>query len=106
MAGTLALLVAGSIAPSDVEGVRVSFVPFAPVNPSRVAFGLEEAKGLALLASGMAWVVLSLGLRVLGVDLQRTRYRGRLELLASVLSDWSGDTVALPDGAFFTFSPT
>ena len=67
IAGTLVLLVAGSLAPSEVEGVRVSFVPFAPVNPSRLAFGLEEAKGLALLASGLTWVVLSLGLRALGI---------------------------------------
>ncbi len=67
IAGALVFLVAGSIAPSDVEGVRVSFVPFAPVNPSRLAFGLDEARGLALLASGLAWVVLSLGLRVLGI---------------------------------------
>ena len=63
----LLFLVAGSVAPADVEGVQVSFVPLAPVNPARLAFGLDEARGLAFLASGLAWLVLSLGLRVLGV---------------------------------------
>ena len=63
----LLLLVAGAAAPTGVEGVRASFVPLAPVNPARLAFGLGEAHGLAFLASGLVWVVLSLGLRVLGV---------------------------------------
>ena len=36
---------------------------FAPTNPARVAFGLPEASGLALALSGIAWLVLSLGLR-------------------------------------------
>ena len=63
----LLFLVAGSVAPADVQGVQVSFVPLAPVNPTRLAFGLDAARGLTFLVSGIAWVVLSLGLRVLGV---------------------------------------
>lgn len=39
------------------------------------------------------------------VELQRGRYRGRLELLASVLSAWAGIDVALPDGAFYLWIP-
>ena len=76
VAAALALLAAGSMAPSDLEGIRVSFVPLAPVNPARMAFGLEEAKGFALLASGLAWVLLSLGLRVLGIPAALRAARG------------------------------
>jgi hypothetical protein len=72
----LLFLVAGSVAPADVEGVQVSFVPLAPVNPTRLAFGLDEARGLAFLASGLAWVVLSLGLRVFGVPRAVREARG------------------------------
>ena len=39
------------------------------------------------------------------VEQQRARYRSRLELLASVLSDWSGEPVGLPDGAFYLWIP-
>ena len=36
---------------------------------------------------------------------KRERYRSRLELLATVLSEWSGEPVALPDGAFYLWIP-
>jgi aspartate/methionine/tyrosine aminotransferase len=39
------------------------------------------------------------------VEVQRNRYRGRLELLASVLSRWSEAPVPLPDGAFYLWVP-
>jgi hypothetical protein len=63
----LGLLVAGAIAPPDTEGVQVAFVPFAPVNPARLAFGLDAARGAVYAVSGLAWIALSLGLRVLGM---------------------------------------
>jgi hypothetical protein len=75
-AAALALLVAGSLGPSDLEGVRVSFVPFAPVNPARTAFGLETARGVSLLISGLVWVALSLGVRVLGIPAALRAARG------------------------------
>jgi hypothetical protein len=67
VAVALGLLALGASAPSDAEGVHVSLLAFAPTNPARVAFGLKEARGLAYVASGLAWLVLSLGLRVLGI---------------------------------------
>jgi hypothetical protein len=64
---TLGLLVAGSTAPPGTEGVQVAIVPFAPVNPARLAFGLEGARGATYALSAIAWIVLSLGLRVVGL---------------------------------------
>jgi hypothetical protein len=61
--GGLALSTAGRGAGFPV----VAFEPFAPTNPAREAFGLPPAAGLAFLASGLAWTVLSLGLRALGL---------------------------------------
>jgi hypothetical protein len=63
----LAVLALSSIAPSGTESVRVAIVPFAPANPARVAFDLPEVRGLALAASGLGWLVLSLGLRAAGI---------------------------------------
>ena len=45
----------------------VALEPFAPTNPAREAFSLAAASGLAFVASGVAWTVLSLGLRALGL---------------------------------------
>jgi hypothetical protein len=67
VAAAVALLAVGSVGPSAGEGARVAFLPLAPTNPARVAFGLPEARGLALALSGIAWLVLSLGLRAAGV---------------------------------------
>ena len=67
LAAAVALLALGSFAPAGAEGARVQLLPFAPTNPARIAFGLEPAHGLALAASGLAWLVLSLGLRAFGV---------------------------------------
>jgi len=39
------------------------------------------------------------------VEVQRERYRDRLERLASVLSSWSGLDVAFPAGAFYLWIP-
>ena len=67
VAAAVALLGTGSLAPDGGEGVRVALLPFAPTNPARVAFGLPEVRGLALALSGLAWLVLSLGLRAAGI---------------------------------------
>ncbi len=40
------------------------------------------------------------------VEVQRDRYRRRMELLAGVLSDWSGEAVGMPDGGFYLWIPT
>jgi hypothetical protein len=63
----LGLLVLASIAPGPAPGVDVRVVPFAPTNPARAAFQLPEVGGLAYVASGFAWIVLSLGLRAFGL---------------------------------------
>ena len=67
VAVAVAVLALGAAAPGGAEGVRVAFAAFAPANPARTAFGLAEAHGLALALSGMAWLVLSLGLRGAGI---------------------------------------
>jgi hypothetical protein len=63
----LVLLVLASISPGPSPGVDVKVVPFAPTNPARTAFQLAEVGGPAHVASGLAWVVLSLGLRAFGI---------------------------------------
>ena len=67
--GAVALLslALGTVSPTGAGGVTVALVPFAPVNPARAAFGLPEVRGVALLAWGLAWAVLSLGLRAVGI---------------------------------------
>jgi hypothetical protein len=54
----------------------VQFEPLAPTNPAREAFGLAEAGGLVFVASGLAWTVLSLGLRVFGLPAAGRALRG------------------------------
>jgi hypothetical protein len=64
---SVALLALGSTAPSGATGVQVEVLPFAPANPARLAFGLPEVGGVALLVSGLLWLVLSLGPRIVGI---------------------------------------
>jgi hypothetical protein len=88
----VAFLALGSLAPAGTEGIRVAFLPFAPTNPARVAFGLAPVHGFALVASGLAWLVLSLGLRVAGLRpaLQALREGGSAvaSLAALALTGW------------------
>ena len=63
----VAALALGSLAPAGGEGVRVALVPFSPANPARLALGLPEAHGAALVGSGLAWLALSLGACALGL---------------------------------------
>jgi hypothetical protein len=67
VAVSVALLVLGSRAPSGAAGVHVDVLPFAPVNAARLAFGLPEVGGMALFVSGLLWLLLTLGPRLLGV---------------------------------------
>ena len=67
VAVAVGFLALGSTGPAGGEGVRALLSAFAPANPARLAFGLPEARGLALALSGMAWLVLSLGLRAAGI---------------------------------------
>jgi hypothetical protein len=84
VAVAVVFLALGSIGPAGGEGVRVAFLPFAPANPARVAFGLPEVRGLALALSGVAWLVLSLGLRAAGVPGAWSGLRSGDESLASL----------------------
>jgi hypothetical protein len=84
VAAAVALLALGTIGPSAGEGVQVAFLPFAPANPARIAFGLAEARGLALALSGIAWLVLSLGLRAVGLPGAWRALRGGDEPVATL----------------------
>ena len=67
VAAAVVLLAMGSLGPGAGETVEVAFRPFAPTNPARVAFGLPAASGFALAWSGVAWIILSLGVRAVGI---------------------------------------
>ena len=88
----VAFLAFGSPAPAGTEGIRIALLPFAPTNPARIAFGLLPVHGFALVLSGLAWFVLSLGLRAAGVKpaLQALREGGPAvaSLAALALTGW------------------
>ena len=84
VAAAVLFLATGPGEPGGGEGVRVALLPFAPANPARVAFGLPEVGGLALALSGMAWLLLSLGLRAAGVPGAWRGLRGGDESLATL----------------------
>jgi hypothetical protein len=54
----------------------VALEPLAPTNPAREAYGLAPATGLAFVVSGLAWIVLSLGLRAAGLPAAWRALRG------------------------------
>ncbi len=66
-AAALVVLALRSASPAGAAGVSASLVPFAPLGPALVAFGFPPAHGAAYLGLGLLWVLLSLGLRLLGV---------------------------------------
>jgi hypothetical protein len=84
LAVAVAVLALGSSGGAGAQGVRVAFAAFAPANPARVAFGLPEARGLALALSGIAWLVLSLGLRAAGLPGAWRALRGGASPLATL----------------------
>ena len=63
----LVLLALRSASPAGAAGVSVSFLPFAPLEPALRAFGLAAVHGARYVVYGLAWLLLSLGLRVVGV---------------------------------------
>ena len=63
----LVALALSSRAPAGVAGVSVALVPFAAAGPALTAFGFPALRGVGYVLAGLAWLVLSLGLRVVGV---------------------------------------
>lgn len=64
--------------------------PLAPTNPAREAHGLAPASGLAFVASGLAWIVLSMGLRAVGLPgaWRALRGEGGARAVAGALALW------------------
>ena len=88
---------------SNLAGVRVGFYAG---DAELVGYLQEIRKHVGMMVPGPAQAA---GVAALDdddhVEQQRARYRSRLELLAAVLSDWSGEPVGLPDGAFYLWIP-
>ncbi|HYN33427.1 MAG TPA: aminotransferase class I/II-fold pyridoxal phosphate-dependent enzyme [Ilumatobacteraceae bacterium] len=88
---------------SNLAGVRVGFYAG---DAELVGYLQEVRKHVGMMVPGPAQAA---GIAALDDDehvaVQRDRYRSRLELLATVLSEWSGTPVALPDGAFYLWIP-
>jgi aspartate/methionine/tyrosine aminotransferase len=88
---------------SNLAGLRVGFYAG---DPDLVTYLQEVRKHVGMMVPGPAQAA---GVAALDddahVELQRTRYRERLELLATVLGEWSGAEVPLPDGAFYLWIP-
>ncbi len=88
---------------SNLAGVRVGFYAG---DAELVGYLQEVRKHVGMMVPGPAQAA---GAAALDDDehvaVQRDRYRRRLELLATVLSDWAGEPVALPDGAFYLWIP-
>ncbi|NOX30901.1 MAG: aminotransferase class I/II-fold pyridoxal phosphate-dependent enzyme, partial [Actinobacteria bacterium] len=88
---------------SNLAGVRVGFYAG---DAQLVSYLHEIRKHVGLMVPGPAQAA---GVAALDDDehvaVQRERYKSRLDLLATVLSDWSGEQVAVPDGAFYLWIP-
>jgi succinyldiaminopimelate transaminase len=88
---------------SNLAGVRVGFYAG---DAELVSYLQEIRKHVGMMVPGPAQAAAIAALDDdEHVEIQRKRYLGRLELLASVLSDWSHEPVALPDGAFYLWIP-
>ena len=88
---------------SNLAGVRVGFYAG---DAELVGYLQEVRKHVGMMVPGPAQAA---GVAALDdddhVELQRERYRARLELLAEVLSDWAGIDVPRPAGAFYLWIP-
>jgi aspartate/methionine/tyrosine aminotransferase len=88
---------------SNLAGVRVGFYAG---DHELVTYLQEIRKHVGMMVPGPAQAA---AVAALDDDdhvlVQRERYRSRLELLAAVLSDWSGRVVPVPDGAFYLWIP-
>jgi succinyldiaminopimelate transaminase len=88
---------------SNLAGLRVGFYAG---DPELVSYLQEIRKHVGMMVPGPAQAAAVAALDDDDhVTVQRERYRGRLELLASVLSAWSGEEVPVPDGAFYLWIP-
>ena len=88
---------------SNLAGVRVGFYAG---DAELVAYLQEIRKHVGMMVPGPAQAAAVAALDDDDhVEVQRERYRGRLELLAGVLSEWSGAPVPLPRGAFYLWIP-
>jgi succinyldiaminopimelate transaminase len=88
---------------SNLAGVRVGFYAG---DAELVGYLQEVRKHVGMMVPGPAQAA---GVAALDddehVEVQRERYRARLELLAEVLSDWAGIDVPRPAGAFYLWIP-
>jgi hypothetical protein len=88
----LVALALSSRAPAGVAGVSVALVPFAAAGPALRAFGFPALSGAGYVLAGLAWLVLSLGLRVAGIPQAWRALRAgsgaRCTLAALALSGW------------------
>jgi len=88
---------------SNLAGVRVGFYAG---DPELVSYLQEVRKHVGMMVPGPAQAAAIAALDDdEHVEVQRTRYRARLDLLAGVLSEWSGEPVAVPHGAFYLWIP-
>lgn len=88
---------------SNLAGLRVGFYAG---DADLVAYLQEVRKHVGMMVPGPAQAAAIAALDDdEHVEVQRTRYRRRLDLLAEVLSTWSGEPVALPQGAFYLWIP-
>ena len=89
---------------SNLAGVRVGFYAG---DAELVAYLQEVRKHVGMMVPGPAQAAAVAALDDdEHVEVQRQRYRSRLEQLAGVLARWSGVDVALPAGAFYLWIPT
>ena len=88
---------------SNLAGVRVGFYAG---DADLVAYLQEVRKHVGMMVPGPAQAAAVAALDDdEHVELQRSRYRSRLDLLAEVLSQWSRQPVPLPQGAFYLWVP-
>jgi succinyldiaminopimelate transaminase len=84
---------------SNLAGARVGFYAG---DPELVHYLQEVRKHVGMMVPGPAQAA---GVAALAddahVDVQRDRYRARLDRMAVILSRWSGIDVPLPDGGFY-----
>ena len=88
---------------SNLAGLRVGFYAG---DPDLVWYLQEVRKHVGMMVPGPAQAAAVAALDDdEHVDVQRRRYWSRLEQLADVLGEWSGQEVPLPAGAFYLWLP-
>ena len=88
---------------SNLAGLRVGFYAG---DAELVSYLQEIRKHVGMMVPGPAQAAAIAALDDDDhVEVQRERYRSRLDVLAAVLSEWSGEPVPLPHGAFYLWIP-